>query len=115
MRGNFNRLKKEVGVHLSKSLREKYKKRSIRVRKGDEVEVIRGKFSGNSGVVEKVDLRKRRIYVEGIQVPKADGTKAKAGIVPSNTILTKLDLTDKKRKINAVKISLKKAKEEAKA
>ena len=95
--GDLNRLKREMGAHLSKSLREKYKKRSITVRKGDDVKIMRGKFSSATGVIERVDTVKGRIYIEGIQVPKADGTKAKVGILPSNVMITKLDLNDKRR------------------
>jgi large subunit ribosomal protein L24 len=95
--GDLNRLKREMGAHLSKSLREKYKKRSITVKKGDDVKIMRGKFSGATGVIERVDIIKGRIYIEGIQVPKADGTKAKVGILPSNVMITKLDLNDKRR------------------
>jgi large subunit ribosomal protein L24 len=95
--GDLNRLRREMGAHLSKSLREKYKKRSITIRKGDDVKIMRGKFSDATGIVERVDLVKGRIYIEGIQVPKADGTKAKVGILPSNVMITKLNLNDKRR------------------
>ena len=93
-------LRKQMGAHLSKSLREKYKKRSISIRKGDEVKIMRGKFRDATGVVELVNITKGRIYIEGIQVPKADGTKAKVGILPSNVMITKLNLTDKRRITN---------------
>jgi large subunit ribosomal protein L24 len=95
--GDLNRLKREMGAHLSKSLREKYKKRSITVRKGDDVKIMRGKFSGVTGVIERVNIIKGRIYIESVQVPKADGTKAKVGILPSNVMIIKLNLDDKRR------------------
>ena len=112
LKGNLNRLKREMGAHLSKTLKEKYKKRNVTIVKGDEIKVLRGKFSGTEGAVEKIDLRKRRIYVDGIQVSKADGTKAKVGISSSNIIITKLNLKDKKRK---TKIEMNISKKEAKA
>jgi large subunit ribosomal protein L24 len=95
---DLHTLKMYMRAHLSKSLREKYGKRSSSVKKGDEVKIMRGKFTDSSGVVERIDLRNRRVYIEGIQIPKADGTKAKVGVVPSNIMITKLDLNDKARK-----------------
>lgn len=96
-KGRLSRESKKISGHLSKSLREKYKKRSFTIVKGDEVKIMRGKFSGSSGAVETIDMAKGRIYIEGIQVPKADGTKAKVGLIASNLMLTKLNLKDKKR------------------
>ena len=91
-------LRKGSSVHLSKNLRDKYKIRSIGVRNGDNVKILRGKFKHKTGRVEKVSLKKSKIFVEGIQIEKADGTKAKVGINPSNLIITSLELKDKLRK-----------------
>ncbi len=91
-------LRKGVGAHLSKELRTKYKIRTFGLRKGDEVKIVRGKHKGKIGKVEEVNLKKQIVYIEGIQVQKADGTKAKVPIHPSNLIITGLDLKDKLRK-----------------
>jgi large subunit ribosomal protein L24 len=90
--------RKGINVHLSKELRSKYNVRAFGLRKGDEVKVLRGKFKGKVGKVEKVLPRKAKVYVEGIQIQKADGTKAKVAIHPSNLMITGLDLSDKLRK-----------------
>ena len=74
------------------------KKRSFKVKTNDTVKILRGKFKGQEGNVERINLRKRRIFIEGIQKAKADGTFAKIGVAPSNVIITKFDLKDKKRK-----------------
>jgi len=89
--------RKQLSAHLSKELREQYKRRSLPVRKGDEVKVVRGKFKGTIGKVVKVDLKKFRIYVEGCTLKKADGSEAFYPIHPSNTILVNLDLSDPRR------------------
>jgi large subunit ribosomal protein L26e len=91
-------LRKGLGVHLSKELRSKYKIRSVGLRKNDTVTIMRGKFSGRTGKVESINTKKARVYIEGIQIPKADGTKAKVGVNNSNLMVTMLDFTDKLRK-----------------
>lgn len=89
--------RKMVSAHLSKELRDKYQRRSFPVRKGDEVQIMRGKFKGKKGKVVKVDYKKYRIYIEGITIKKADGTERLFPIHPSNTMIINLDLSDKKR------------------
>ncbi len=89
---------KFLGSHLSKQLREKYKKRSIVIRKGDSIKVLRGQFKGKTGKIERVDIKKCKVYITGIEVAKKDGTKALYPIHPSNLIINELNLDDKKRK-----------------
>jgi large subunit ribosomal protein L24 len=91
VRGRF------MSAHLSPQLRERFGKRSIRVRKGDEAKVMRGSFKGKTGTVERVDLRKGRVFMEEIKVKKVDGSEVPRGLVPSSIMLTKLKLEDKKR------------------
>jgi len=86
-----------LGSHLSKELKKKYNKRSIRVKKGDKIKIMRGKFKGKTGKVENVDVKRSLIYVEGIQISKKDGTKTKQGFHSSNMLITELNLDDKKR------------------
>ena len=88
---------KFLGCHLSKELREKYKKRNIVVRKGDSVKVLRGQFKGKTGKIDIVDIKKSKVYITGIDITKKDGTKALYPIHPSNIIITDLHLEDKKR------------------
>ncbi len=83
---------------LSKELRSKYNKRNARVRKGDKVKIMRGQFRKHEGKVEKVDLKKSKVYVEGIGATKKDGTKTKYPINPSNIMIIELNIDDKMRK-----------------
>lgn len=83
--------------HLSKELRKKHKKRSIGLKKGDKVKVLRGTYKGKTGKVEKVDLKEQCIYITGIEVIKKDGTKTNYPLHPSNLLITELNLDDKKR------------------
>ncbi|MGM5483882.1 MAG: 50S ribosomal protein L24 [Nanobdellota archaeon] len=86
-----------LNVHLSPSLRKKHGIRAIRVRKGDTVKVSRGSFKSKSGKVEQVMTSKLKVYINGIEVSKVDGSKAKVPVDPSNIIITELDTSDKKR------------------
>ena len=43
----------------------------IRIRSGDEVVVISGKDRGKSGRVMRVDPKKSRVYVEGLNIVKS--------------------------------------------
>ena len=53
---------------LSPELRKRFGKRSMQLRKGDEIKVMRGSLKGKTGTVERVDLRKSRIFVEITQI-----------------------------------------------
>ncbi|MEK6852509.1 MAG: 50S ribosomal protein L24 [Nanoarchaeota archaeon] len=75
---------KLVSSNLSKELRKRYKVRSISVRKGDSVKVMRGGFKGKTAKVASVDLRKLKVSLEGIQRTKKDGTKVTVNFDPSN-------------------------------
>ncbi len=81
---------------MSKELREKYGYRSFGLRKGDTVRIMRGKFKGKVGVVERV--KGDKIYIEGVKVEKQEGKMVEVPIHVSNVEITKLVLDDKKRK-----------------
>ena len=83
---------------LSKELRKKLSKRNLVLRKGDVVVVMRGKFKRKKGKVEKVNLRKLKVYVEGVNRVKIDGSKVYYPLDPSKLMITELNLEDKKRK-----------------
>ncbi len=86
-----------MGAHLSKDLMKKYNRRSIKVRKGDKVTILRGQFKKKTGRIERVDLKKTKVYITGIEMIKKDGTKVFYPIHPSNLVITELNLDDKKR------------------
>lgn len=87
-----------LSSHLSKALREKYGKRSIRVRKGDKVKVLVGNFKGKTGKVESVITKDYKVHIEGVDSTKKDGSKIKYPVHVSNIMITELNLDDKKRK-----------------
>ncbi|MBI2084414.1 MAG: 50S ribosomal protein L24 [Candidatus Aenigmarchaeota archaeon] len=93
----FHLRRKILAAHLSKELREKYKRRAMPVRKGDEVQVVRGKMKGKSGKIARVNYKKYRIYIEGVTRKRTVGTEAQVGIHPSKLKIISLSLDDKKR------------------
>ncbi len=76
----------------------KYNKRSVPVVRGDTVKVVRGNFKNHVDKVREVDLVKQVIEVEGVVTTKVDGSKVPRPIHPSNVIITKLNLTDPRRR-----------------
>ncbi len=81
---------------LSKELRKKHGKRSLRVRKGDEVRVLRGSFKGSIGVVDKVHTSAQRVLIRGVELTKHDGSKRPYPVAVSNIQIIKL-VDDKRR------------------
>jgi large subunit ribosomal protein L24 len=90
-------LDKFMNAKLSKALSEKHNAKRARVRVGDKVKVMRGKFSGKEAKVELVNVKKSNVYLTGIEVLKKDGSKAKIPIHASNVMITDLNMDDKKR------------------
>jgi large subunit ribosomal protein L24 len=88
---------KLMSVTLSRDLREEHGKRSMPVRTGDTVLVMRGDFKGHEGKVEKVDLKDYRVIVEGANVQKPDGNQVMFPIHPSNLMIVEMDLIDDRR------------------
>ena len=89
---------KDMTAPLSDALRRELGIKRLPVRRGDTVLIVRGSFAGHEGKVVRVSLKKRRIYVEGATLTKADGTTVYYPIHPSKVVITKLDLSDEWRK-----------------
>ncbi|MFX1518413.1 MAG: 50S ribosomal protein L24 [Promethearchaeota archaeon] len=89
---------KLISSHLSIELREELGIRSLPVRKGDTVIIMRGALRDVEGKVTEVNLKKLQVFVDGATRDKADGTTVNIPIHPSNLMIIKLDLKDKQRK-----------------
>lgn len=87
-----------LSATLSKELRKKYNRRSMPVRKDDKVKVLRGQFKKKTGKISKVNLKKIRIHIEGVENIKKDGSKVPYPVHPSNVMITELNLDDKRRR-----------------
>jgi large subunit ribosomal protein L24 len=89
---------KHFAAPLAPELRKSYGTRSLPVRSGDTVRVMRGDHKGFEGKVARVNRKKFRIYVEGLTREKVDGSTVFVPIHPSKVMITKLNLDDKWRK-----------------
>lgn len=96
----FHKKRKDLRAHLSKELREKEKKRSRTIKKGDKVKIMRGRNKGKEAKVAKVDYKSTKIYLEGLSQRTAKGREMPVAFRPSNLILT--SLTGRKGKVKKV-------------
>lgn len=87
--------RKMMGVHLSKELRAKLstKRRSVPVRKGDKVKLMRGERKGHTGKVLEVMLSDLKVYVEGVTQRNSKGVEKPMPIDPSNLLLLEGDFS----------------------
>ncbi|MCJ7464482.1 MAG: 50S ribosomal protein L24 [Thermoplasmata archaeon] len=103
----LHKKRRMVSAHLDSALMKEYNVRSVAVRKGDTVRVIRGDkdFKTSEAKVASVDLKSLKLIIENVTVPKADGTQKPKPVDPSNVLLTKLDLSDpwRKEKLDSLK------------
>jgi len=82
---------------IDKKLFEKVNKKKITVRKGDTVKILRGNHKGKSGIVEKVDYDKVRVFIKDIVNKNTRGQEKLIPFVASNLIITDLFLEDSRR------------------
>lgn len=91
-----------MSAPLSKELQKKYNVRSMPVRKGDTVMVVRGddkKKTGKSLRVTEVYRKKFIIHVAETQRQKANGTAVDLPVHPSNVIITDLYMNGSRQAI----------------
>lgn len=91
--------RKILSASLDKELREKYKVRSLPVRKDDEVKIVRGTYNGREGKVVTVYRRKWCIYVEKVTREKVNGSSVPIPIDPSNVVITKIKMNNNRREL----------------
>ena len=101
----YHRRHREMSAPVDKSLREKQLARGFRyprsmpVRKGDRVLIVRGEGKSKSAtIVAKVDRKARKIYVEGFTYFKSDGTELQRPIDASNLVIINPDWSDIRRR-----------------
>jgi large subunit ribosomal protein L24 len=72
--------------------------KSLPVRKGDTIQIVRGDNKGFEGKISRVDLKRYRIFIEGLTREKVDGTNIFISVHPSKVLIKKLNLDDRWRK-----------------
>jgi large subunit ribosomal protein L26e len=82
--------RKLMSSHLNKLLRDQYKIRSLPIKRGDEVKILKGKGKGKSGKVVQVYRKRNVIYVDKVQRDKQNGQTVFLPIKPSYCVIEKL-------------------------
>ena len=90
-------LNKQICAPISKELRKKYSRRSIRIMTNDTVKVMRGEYKGLTGKVTKISTQTSGIAIEGNKKEKLKGEKIDVYIHSTNMIITSLNTDDKWR------------------
>ena len=65
--------RKIMSSKLSKDLKTKYETKSVPVRKGDTVKIMRGNFKGREGKVQAVYRKRWALHIEKIVKEKTNG------------------------------------------
>jgi large subunit ribosomal protein L24 len=107
--------KKMVRGHLAPKYLEAGKKRSLTIRKGDQVRIMRGEHKGEEGKVEDVGLKNLQITIEGITQAKADESQSARKIHPSNIMIIKPDMSDRRRSMKFGRVVEEEEEEETEA
>jgi len=89
---------RRFSASLSSKLKDSHGTNSVPVRKGDTVMIMRGDHKGSEGKVTQINRKNYRIFVEGADREKVDGTTISVPIHPSKVMITRLNLDDKWRK-----------------
>lgn len=92
--GSLHQRGRLLNVRLDKALQNEYKKRNVRVRKGDTVNVLKGEGKGKKGKVLRVNQEKGVVFIEGLSRKRADGKEQLVAMQPSNLMITQVDATD---------------------
>ena len=86
-----------LASHLDKKLAKQLEKRSIPIRKGDTMKVMRGGMKGKSGKITGVNYRKGIVFIENVMRKKANGEEVQVPLKASNLLVVDLDKSDAKR------------------
>ena len=90
--------RKFLSAPLSPSLKTQYGTRSMPVIRDDTVTITKGDRRLTEGKVLRVDMKRIKIYVEGVTRTRMDGSTAQIPIRPENVMITRLNLDDAKRR-----------------
>ncbi len=111
----MHKRQKSISATLSKPLRKSLGKRSLSLRKGDQVRVMRGKHKGTEAKVASVNYMKMQVFLEKLMIKKADGTEKALPLHASNLMITDIDKSDARRAGKGIKAEKKEASTEKKA
>lgn len=90
--------RKYLSAPLSPSLKSEHGTRTMPVRTDDTVSVTKGDHKMSEGRVLRVDMKRGKIYIEGITRTRMDGSNVQIPLRPENVMITKLNLDDNRRR-----------------
>ena len=96
--------KKRLKCRLDEFLQEEYGLRSLVVKTGDLVKIMRGQFRDTEGKVIRVDYKDVEVFLDNATVTKADGKEVNIPVHPSNLMLVKLEMDDERRQLIESKV-----------
>lgn len=86
-----------LASHLNKKLAKQLEKRSMPIRKGDTMKVMRGQMKGKTGKITGVNYGKGIVFIENVMRKKANGEEVQVPLKASNLLIVDLDKSDAKR------------------
>ncbi len=89
--------KNMLKCRLDEFLQEEYGLRSLVVKKGDLVRIMRGQFRDTEGKVTEISYKRGVVFLDNTTITKADGKEAAVPVHPSNLMLVKLELNDERK------------------
>ena len=96
--------KSMLKCRLDEFLQEEYGLRSLVVKKGDLVRIMRGQFRDTEGKVTEVSYKKGIVYLDNATITKSDGKESNVPLHPSNLLLVKLELNDERKSLIEKKV-----------
>jgi large subunit ribosomal protein L24 len=98
--------KKRLRCRLDEFMQEEYGLRSLVVKTGDLVKIMRGQFRDTEGKVIRVDYKDIRVFLDNATVTKADGKEANIPVHPSNLMIVKLEMDEERKQLIESKVMM---------
>ena len=96
--------RKHLKCRLDEFLQEQYGLRSLVVKTGDLVKIMRGQFRDTEGKVVRVDYKDVEVFLDSATVTKSDGKEINIPVHPSNLQIVKLELDDERKQLIESKV-----------
>ncbi len=93
----LHKRQKDLSGHLGKKLRQALGRRSLQLRKGDTVRVMKGAKRKSEGKIMSVDYKKSTVCIEKLTRKKTDGTEIPLQFRACNLLVTDVDRSDSRR------------------
>jgi large subunit ribosomal protein L26e len=88
-----------MSCRLSKKLKESYNVRSVPIKRGDEVKILKGKGKNKTGKVVQVYRKRWVIYVDKVNRDKQNGQTVFLPIKPSYCVIETLQLSKDRKEL----------------